>query len=845
MNSTQRGIVTTHAPIARALLGIAVLVVGTAMAGAVYEAFASSRDAAAYPPPGRLVSVGEHRLHISCSGEGAPTVVFESGLANMSTDWANIQPQVSASTRACAYDRAGIGWSDDGPQPRDPRHVAEELHTLLANAGESAPYVLVGQSFGGLYVRMFADLYPEETAGMVLVDASHPDMWARAPAELTAAMVPSTGMGLVYRGLAHVGFLRLTSAFPTDCGLTAEHCGEERAWTLSARKTDAYIAEMGAPDRDAQVRATRTLGDRPLVVLTAADHTNEFGPYAAQVEPLWLQMQSELDALSSNTSHHIVAGSTHSSLQLKDAETTSGAIGQVVQAVRQGQPLAHPEVPAAPASVQQSAAREPDFAAIDAFVDSERQAMRLPGVALGVVRGDQVVHLAGFGQADPAGRTVTPQTPMLTASITKSFTAMAGMQLVEADKIDLDAPVQRYLPWFRVADPDASARITVRHLLNQTSGLPSFPANADLVGSDVDDEALERAVRSLAGVSLSQPVGSTYQYSNYNYWTLGALVQVASGEPYGQYVQQHVLDRLDMRHSYMSQATAQRHGLATGYRLWFGVPVATDLTYSAAFRSTGGLISTSEDLTHYLIAQLNGGRYGGASVLSPAGIAEQHYPAVRIGDGDAYYGMGWQTGAIGDIPVVEHDGMLPTGFAHMLLLPEHGWGVVVLSNGVGRVAAPRMRGITAGVANVLVGRAAVPASEDRVFQVVTIFAFLIIFVQVFEIVRTTLTLRRWRSHPQQRPSGSLSLAWHLAVPLAVSLGWGAVALIGAPLLFGLSLADTVFILGDFAYLIAGSAAIAVIWGILRTLLVWRALHTPGVAVPTIPIVAPAPATTGA
>ena len=115
--------------------------------------------------------------------------------------------------------------------------------------------------------------------------------------------------------------------------------------------------------------------------------------------------------------------------------------------------------------------------------------------------------------------------------------------------------------------------------------------------------------------------------------------------------------------SYTSQTAAQGHGLATGYRLWFVIPVATDLAYSAAFRSTGGLISTSEDLAHYLVAQLNGGRYGGASVLSPVGLAEQHRPAVRTGDGEVYYGMGWQTGAIGDIPIVEHDGMLPTGYA--------------------------------------------------------------------------------------------------------------------------------------------------------------------------------------
>jgi CubicO group peptidase (beta-lactamase class C family) len=115
--------------------------------------------------------------------------------------------------------------------------------------------------------------------------------------------------------------------------------------------------------------------------------------------------------------------------------------------------------------------RQPDFAAIDAFVEAEMRAARIPGMALGIVQGDRIVHLHGFGVADPSGRRVTPQTPFHIASVTKPFTALAIMQLVEQGTLDLDAPVQRYIPWFRVADPDASARITIRHLLTHTSGL--------------------------------------------------------------------------------------------------------------------------------------------------------------------------------------------------------------------------------------------------------------------------------------------------------------------------------------------------------------------------------------
>jgi pimeloyl-ACP methyl ester carboxylesterase len=322
------------------LARVALAVGALLLTGAAYEAIAAARDAATNPPPGRLVDIGGHRLHISCTGMGSPTVVFESGLAGMSADWANVQPQVASTTRACAYDRAGVAWSDNGPEPRDARRIATDLHALLAGADVVGPYVLAGHSFGGLYVRVFADLYPDEVAGLVLVDASHPDMWQRVPPEVTAAMVPSTGMGLAYRALAHLGFTRLTTAFPTECGLGPQPCAQERAWMTSARQKDAYVAEVGAPERDAQVRTSTALGARPLVVLTATDHIDTFGPtYAAQTEPVWRQMQDELAALSTNSAHYLVDGATHTSLQTKDAAVTSAAIEQVVQAARSGDRL--------------------------------------------------------------------------------------------------------------------------------------------------------------------------------------------------------------------------------------------------------------------------------------------------------------------------------------------------------------------------------------------------------------------------------------------------------------------------------------------------------------------------
>ena len=138
----------------RALAALLALIAILALAGASYEAIAATGDARHYPPPGTLVDVGGFRLHINCVGTGSPTVVLDAGLGGSSLDWSLVQPELGRSTRVCAYDRAGMGWSDPGPQPRTPGQIARELHTLLTNAGIAGPYVLVGHSLAGTNVSM-------------------------------------------------------------------------------------------------------------------------------------------------------------------------------------------------------------------------------------------------------------------------------------------------------------------------------------------------------------------------------------------------------------------------------------------------------------------------------------------------------------------------------------------------------------------------------------------------------------------------------------------------------------------------------------------------------------------
>ncbi len=331
-------------------------------------------------------------------------------------------------------------------------------------------------------------------------------------------------------------------------------------------------------------------------------------------------------------------------------------------------------------TVRESAPRSRNSQAIDALVAERMRSARIPGVSVAIVEADRVVYLKGFGRADIAGRPVTPQTPFLIGSVTKSMTSLAVLQLVDQHKVELDTPVQRYIPWFRTADSSASARITVRHLLTMTSGLPlSYETQ---LWTATDERALERLVRHLAATELTGPPGRSFGYSNANYETLGLIVQTVSGVPYEEYLQRHVFAPLGMRNSFTSQDTAQRHGMALGHRWWFGVPVAATLPYNRSELPAGFVIASAEDMSHYMIAEINEGRFGSASVLSPRLMALRHTPPPP-----KRYGFGWEFTRSNGRMLINHDGGTANCQSSLFIDPDARVGVFVAANAMGLLDA--------------------------------------------------------------------------------------------------------------------------------------------------------------
>ncbi len=307
------------------LYPVVALMAAAAVGGAV-ETVGLAADQRAYAMPGQLYDVGGHRLHLDCAGSGAPTVVLTSGLGAFSANWARIAPTVAGATRVCTYDRAGQGWSEDAPSRQDGLQAAADLHTLLSRAGEDGPYVLVGHSIGGDYAMTYAVRYPEQVAGMVLLDATDP---YRSDGTTLQAGPPSAIAVLPSVARLGVGRLLPTSSWSALPEPAASQLAAFKAGPRSWRNISDEVATMPALLHQAQ--ALTTVGSAPLVVLTAAGHDGDRA---------WATAQDRMAALSANSSHR-TADADHAGLleEERGARQSGRAIGDVVRAARTGTPL--------------------------------------------------------------------------------------------------------------------------------------------------------------------------------------------------------------------------------------------------------------------------------------------------------------------------------------------------------------------------------------------------------------------------------------------------------------------------------------------------------------------------
>ncbi len=349
---------------------------------------------------------------------------------------------------------------------------------------------------------------------------------------------------------------------------------------------------------------------------------------------------------------------------------------------------------------------------IESFVEHELDESGIPGASVAVVEDGQVTLVSGFG-TDGRDDAITPDTPFWIGSNTKSFTALAIMQLVERGDVEIDAPVQRYVPEFTVADEDAAGRITVRHLLNQTSGFSRADGIEPLLAERV--ESLEQAVARMAEVELNRAPGSTFEYSNLNFVLLGLVVERVSGRTWGEYVDGEIFGPLGMTNSFTAKEAAEAVGLTAVHRFWFGEPVAQEVKYLPGLAPTGWIYSSASDMARYLAMYLGDGELDGVRVLSAEGIATMLEPATnevtRQLQSQSFtyaYGEGWFVGEFGAAEDARwHLGNHPSFTAWMVLSPGSKQGVIVLLNAGSQLevagANSVMSRIPLGVVNLMRG----------------------------------------------------------------------------------------------------------------------------------------------
>lgn len=327
-------------------IGVAALVVIALVAGAGYEWLGRRAAARDFPPPGTLVDIGGRRIHLDCRGSGTPVVVLVSGLdIGGAVAWSAVHDSLAATTRTCAYSRAGIMWSDAAPGPTTAKGVADDLHAALDAAGEPSPYVMVGHSLGGPYIMTYTKYFGPEVAGVVMVDASHPDQLERLGHIAPAAADPPTMPLKLAAAFSWAGVVRLaTGATPAMPNQAPEAVRMIAAY--ASHSIDGALKELDALGSTlAEAGTMRQLGDRPLVVLTANKPMGEAELAALKVTPeqgrefkgVWKAMHDDAASWSTRSEHRMLDDATHY-IQYDRPDAVIQSVRTVIDSVRRDGP---------------------------------------------------------------------------------------------------------------------------------------------------------------------------------------------------------------------------------------------------------------------------------------------------------------------------------------------------------------------------------------------------------------------------------------------------------------------------------------------------------------------------
>lgn len=312
---------------------------------------------------------------------------------------------------------------------------------------------------------------------------------------------------------------------------------------------------------------------------------------------------------------------------------------------------------------------------IDQYMQKVMAEYQIPGLSIALVHHDKTVYSHGWGITGGKKTAVTSDTPFALGSLSKSLTALGIVKLIEEKKIELDKPIQTYIPWFTLKDKKDTSQITVRHLLAQTSGISTYSGLTISDQGSLEPDAIKKTVKELSSVELTSVPGATHQYSAANYLILGAIIEEVTNKPFADFMEQQIFAPLHMKHTAANYEKSLANGYLPGYQSWFGVPKPSKIPYDNSGAPYGYITASANDMAQYLKAVIHGN-----DVINEDSRKLFLSPLVKRKP-DQWYGFGWRTSKLSaNETLIWHAGSTPDSRAEILLIPETGWGLVILTN---------------------------------------------------------------------------------------------------------------------------------------------------------------------
>lgn len=370
--------------------------------------------------------------------------------------------------------------------------------------------------------------------------------------------------------------------------------------------------------------------------------------------------------------------------------------------------------------------------ALDKYIEKFIKEQNIPGASVAIVHNKDVFFTKTMGITGESEKKVTSKTPFAIGSISKSLSALAIVKLIEDKKLKLEDPVQRYLPWFKLKDPQTSSTITIQHLLTHTSGISTYEGLALSDKQSKNSTALQENVMKLSNLKLTAPPGEKYQYSNANYIILGALIEAVTNETYSSYMEKHIFQPLNMNGAAASKETAYEKGYLTGYQSWFGIPRKSVVSYDNAGAPYGYITANLEDMIQYIMF-LN--RQEHTQFLKKENIDLYLSSLYKI-NSEKSYGFGLRTTNInkGD-KMIWHSGSTPDARAEIFILNKSGWSGVILTNKNHVLEEPALSVLKNGIISILNGKEPIDPPKNIPFtqSVMSIVIFVLFITSIMLI----------------------------------------------------------------------------------------------------------------